>query len=325
MTWNVPSKSTSISVNSLLPTGVQSVTGGFQATVAAPTAITRTLGSDCATCATANGQIIPKPAFTVSTTQSATLPSAVTSATLVTDTIVVAITNGYNFDPINAGGTAGSIKLTATSGSTTLGTQTFAGPTAVIPAGQIATFKLPISGVVGSSGIQVAALIDSPLGSPVAIDASRQITVSTSVKGSAANSVLLSTASVTLTNQSVSAAPTQLDLSNVDSSVVKRVTAGKLFLTVNNPFNVAGTLAINVNGVPKTIQLAAGSATAAAQNLSVDFTQAEIRQILGKTGNITIGGTVSGTTPITAGQTVAVATRLQLTLCTDSEGANVCK
>jgi hypothetical protein len=325
MTWNVPAKSTSISVNSLLPAGVQSAGGGFQATVAAPAPITRTLGTDCATCAAANGQTTPKPAFTVTTSQSASLPSSISSATLVTDTVVISINNGYNFDPINAGGTPGSIKLTATSGSTTLGTQTFSGPASTIAAGQTTTFKLPISGVVGSSGIQVVAVIDSPLGSPITIDASRQMTISPSVKGSTANSVLISTASVTLTNQSVSAAPTQLDLSNVDSSVVKRVTAGKLFLTVTNPFSVAGNLSISVNGVAKTLQLAAGSATAPVQNLSVDFTQAEIRQILGKSGNITIGGTVSGTTPITAGQTVAVATRLQLTLCTDSEGANVCK
>jgi hypothetical protein len=325
MTWNVPSKSTSISVNSLLPTGVQSVTGGFQANVVAPAIITRTLGTDCVACSNANGQTIPKPAFTVSTTQNALLPAGVTSATLVTDTIVVAITNNFNFDPINSGGAAGSIKLTATSGSTTLGTQTFSGPTATIPAGQTTTFKLPVSGVVGSTGIQVAAIIDSPLGSSITIDASRTITVAPSVKGSAANSVLISAASVTLTNQSVTAAATQLDLSDIDSSVVKRVMAGKLFLTVNNPFTVAGNLTVNANGIPKTVQLASGGAAAAAQNLVLDFSQAEIRQILGKSGTLTIAGTLSGTTPVTSGQTVAVTSRLQLTLCTDSDGANACK
>jgi hypothetical protein len=243
----------------------------------------------------------------------------------VTDTIVVAITNNFNFDPINPGGAAGSIKLTATSGSTTLGTQTFSGPTSTMPAGQTTTFKLPISGVVGSSGIQVAAIIDSPLGSPITIDASRSITIAPSVKGSAANSVLISTASVTLTNQSVVAAPTQLDLSDIDSSVVKRVMSGSLFLSVTNPFSVAGNLTINVNGVPKTIQLVSGGASAPAQNVVLGFSQAEIRQILGKSGTLGIAGTVSGTTPITAGQTVAVTSRLQLTLCTDSDGANACK
>src|SRR4051812_43102908 len=91
MTWNVPSKSTSISVNTLLPNGVTSVASGFQANIAAITPIVRTLGTDCAQCSAANGQTTAKPAFTVSTSSSATLPSGVVSATLVTDTIVVAI------------------------------------------------------------------------------------------------------------------------------------------------------------------------------------------------------------------------------------------
>jgi hypothetical protein len=325
MTWNVPSKSTSISVNTLLPTGVSAANNAFQANVTLIAPIVRTLGADCTQCAAANGQTIPKPAFTVSTSSSATLPSGVSSATLVTDTIIVAVNNGYNFDPINAGGTAGSIKLTATSGSTTLGTQTFSGPASTIAAGQTTTFKLPISGVVGSSGIQVTALVDSPLGSAVTIDASRQITITPSVKGSSSGSLLISGASVTLTNRSVTASATALDLSDIDKSVRKRVTGGKLFLAITNPFSVSGTLTVNVNGVSKNVTLAAGGANTPASNVVVDFTGAEMQTILGTSGSIAITGTLSGTTPVTPNQTVAVSTRLQLTLCTDSDGANACK
>src|SRR5438477_3190326 len=65
--WNVPGKSTTISVNSLLPSGVSPTNdnSAFQVTVSPATStITRTLGQDCAACAALNGQTVPKPAFT---------------------------------------------------------------------------------------------------------------------------------------------------------------------------------------------------------------------------------------------------------------------
>lgn len=329
MTWNVPSKSTSISVNSLLPSGVTLAPSGtaFQSSVSSIAPIVRTLGTDCSTCAATNGLVVPKPAFTVNASSSATLPSTVGSATLITDTIIVVITNGYNFDPIRPGaGNVGSIQLTARSGTTTLGTQTFSGATFSIPAGATsAPFKLPISGNVGSTGIQVTATIDSPAGDPILMDANRQITITPSVKGSTTGSVLISSANVTLNNQLVNAAPTNLDLSGIDESVKKRTLGGKLFLTITNPFGVGGNLTMNVSGVTKTVALTAGSASAPASLVTIDFTSAEIQKILGTNGSITFGGTVSGATAVLPGQTVAVATRLQLTLCTESSSDNSCK
>lgn len=326
MTWNVPSKSTSISVNTLLPNGVAVSAGGttFQANVTTPSPVVRTLGADCSACAASNGQSVPKPAFTTSASASAALPSTVASATLVTDTIVVAITNGFNFDPIRAGaGNVGTITLTATSGTTQLGTTTLSGSTFAIPAGQTTTIKLPISGTVGSSGISVSSSIVSPVGDPVTIDASRQITVTPTVKGATTNTALISSATVNLSNQSVTSSPTNMDLTSIDESVRKRVTGGSMFLTVTNPFNVTGNLTVTITGgrapVTKTVALAAGTSTP-----RIDFTGAELQNLLGYNVNLTFGGTVGGSTTVTPGQTVAVATRLQLTLCTDS-GANACQ
>ena len=110
-----------------------------------------------------NGQTTAKPAFTSTGTGSATLPSSVTTATLAGDTIVVAVTNAFNFDPIRPGaGNVGSIRLTATSGATTLGTQTFSGTTSSIPAGATTTFKLPIAGVkVSIAGTNLSATTDA--------------------------------------------------------------------------------------------------------------------------------------------------------------------
>lgn len=326
MTWNVPSKSTSISVNTLLPNGVSVSPSGtaFQSTVTAPAPVVRTLGTDCSACAAANGQTIPKPAFTTAASASAALPSSVGGATLVTDTIIVAINNGFNFDPIRPGaGNVGSITLTATSGSTQLGTMTLSGSTSSIPAGQTTTLKLPISGNVGSSGISVSSSIVSPIGDPVTIDASRQITVTPTVKGATNNTVLISSATVNLANQAVTSMPTSIDLSSIDASVRKRVTAGSMFLTVSNPFNVTGNLTVTITGgsspVTKSVPLAAGTTTP-----RIDFTGPELQSMLGHNITLTFNGTVGGTTTVTPGQTVAVATRLQLTLCTDS-GANACQ
>src|SRR5437868_1195620 len=87
--WNVPAKSTTISVNTFLPAGVTATSdnSSFQATVSpASTSIARTLGQDCTTCSAANGATVPKPAFSGGGSATVSLPSSVTSATLVRDT-----------------------------------------------------------------------------------------------------------------------------------------------------------------------------------------------------------------------------------------------
>jgi hypothetical protein len=335
MTWNVPGKSTTIAVSSFLPNGVTSVSNNtlFQASVAAPAPITRTLGQDCPDCVPANGQNTAKPAFTATFgSNPATLPSAVTSATLVTDTIVVAINNGYGFDPIRPpGGSVGSIQLTATSGTVTLGTVTFSGATQAMPSGTVTTLKVPISGVVSSAGIRVTAVITSPAGSasqPVLINTNQQTTVSPSVKGALSNTVLLNSAIGSVSSQNVTST-SNLDLSSIDKSVQKRASGGKLFLTVTNPYPVAGTIVLTLSdpsknvSITKTgISLPAGSAPGTATALApITFTQSEIQSMLGSNLTLTVTGPVSSTGAITVTPTspaVAIGTRLELTLCTDS-------
>src|SRR5207247_1891408 len=81
----------------------------------------RTLSGDCPACVAANGQTVPKPAFTSSGSGSATLPSGITTATLSGDTLFVTIQNGYNFDPIRPGaGNNGFIVIAVKSGAATI-------------------------------------------------------------------------------------------------------------------------------------------------------------------------------------------------------------
>jgi hypothetical protein len=94
--WNVPGKSTSISVNGLLPTGVQISQDNSAFQVAASPAvsvITRQLGQDCSACLVAGGQTIPKPAFVGGGSANVAFPTTVSTATFVRDSLTVTIAN----------------------------------------------------------------------------------------------------------------------------------------------------------------------------------------------------------------------------------------
>lgn len=313
-TWSVPVKSTTISVNSLLP--ASQITAApdnstFQVTLAPSSAtITRSLNQDCSACAIANGLSIPKPPFVGGGATNFTFPTNVSSATLVHDTLTVTITNGFNFDPLRPSASArGYLILAVQNGGNTVGRDSIDGNTTPLPASGTLVRKVPLSGTISTSGgLQVAMQINSPAGDPVTIDASRTITVSGST-----GLVFVSSATVNLTSQSVSAAPSSLNLSGMDSSITNRTGGATLQMTVTNPFNVTGNLNVTFTGqsqIAKTIPLSGGTTTP-----SVTFTQSEIRSLLGQNVTVAIGGIVSGSNvTVTPGQTVSVSSRLVLTL-----------
>src|SRR5207245_5591405 len=122
--------------------------------------------TDCTLCPALNGQTVPKPAFTGTGSGSASLPSGVSSAALSGDTMTVTIQNGFNFDPIRpaspvTAANAGTFTITATSGSTTIGSATLNGTSASIPAGSATTVKVPLSGSVSACCIQVTFTLNS--------------------------------------------------------------------------------------------------------------------------------------------------------------------
>ena len=105
MTWSIPTKGTTISVNSFLPTGVGSSGNAFTVAVS-PVSITRRLGDDCSACQLNDGRVIPKPAFTGVASTTAPLPSSVTSAVLGNNTVAVTLRHSYAFDPLRPSATA---------------------------------------------------------------------------------------------------------------------------------------------------------------------------------------------------------------------------
>ncbi len=315
--WNVPAKSTTISVNTFLPSGVSATSdnSAFQATVSpSTTSISRTLGQDCAACSAANGQTIPKPAFTGGGNTSVSIPNGVSSATLVRDTLTITINNGFNFDPIrpSASGVRGYLVVRVTSGSATIGRDSIDGSASALGAGSSTVRKIALSGTVsGANGLQIVTTLNSPLGDPVVINTNQQITVS-----GGTGPLFISAASVNLSNQSVSASNTDFDLSSIDKTITDHVDSGSLLLTVTNPFAVTGTLNVTLAGgsapVVKQIALATGTSTP-----TVALSQAEIKSLFGHTINIGFSGTVSGANiTVSPGQTVSVVSRLQLAINT---------
>src|SRR4051812_11961625 len=231
LTWNLPvpdNDAMSISVTKFLPNGVDTVrVGTAPGTLAltvkilsAPT-INRTLGVQCPTCPSATA---PKPAFSAppaTTTISLTAGTSLNSATLFTGSqIVVNLTNGFTFDPINPpGGTAGTITLTVNNGTTTLGTLTLVGPTTTIPAGQSKQFTIPLAGTINTAQtLTVTMTMDSPagaVGQPVLMNPNQTFSAT------ATPTINVSAATVTIGAQSItpsSSDATPIDLSDVDSS-----------------------------------------------------------------------------------------------------------
>jgi hypothetical protein len=311
--WNVPAKNTTISVNTFLPSGVSATTdnSAFQVTISpSSSTITRSLGQDCASCAAANGQTSAKPAFAGGGTTSMTLPTGVSTATLVRDTLSVTIANGFNFDPIrpSAAGARGSLVITVANGGTIVGKDSLDGAAIAIPANGTVTRKIALNGTVtAASGLQISTSLISPVGDPVAINSALAITVT-----GATGPFFISSAKVNLNNQQVTSSATSLDLSSIDHTITDHLDAGQLLLTVNNPFTATGNLTVTLSGGPqlitKTLALTAGASTPV-----ISLTASEVKSLFGSNISLTFAGGVSGTgVTVSPGQTVTVAARMQL-------------
>jgi hypothetical protein len=312
--WQIPVKSTTLSVGQLLPSNVTiaSDKSAFQVAVQ-PVTFGRSLSQLCGSpCVVVSGQTVPKPAFTATFPDTLRLPTDVAQATLTGGTVSIGITNGLGFDPIRPSATArGSIVLTLTSGGTTLGTLTLDGNTDALPANATTTRSLTLSGGVVAGKIAVNMTLTSPAGDAVRIDSNQQLSITATPQN-----VRVSDATVAVSQKMVSMQAVDLDVSDIDQSLVNHVKGGALLLTINNPFAVTGTMTVRIAGtnvsIARPIQLTAGTST---QN--VQFTPQEIQAILGKAGvTFSASGPINATSAIkiTPAQSVLINAQLQLTL-----------
>lgn len=314
--WIVPAQSTSISVGSLVPSGVSIVQDSSAFTIAiAPTSVTRALSADCAQCAAANGTTAPKPAFAATVGVNSPLPADIASATLASGTLTLAFRNNYNFDPIRPSATAnGYVVTTVSSGATIIGKDSVNGATTALPSGGTLTRDIALAGTLSSgSQITVTVTVSSPAGDPILIDASRTMVVTATP-----TNLRVPSASVTVANRQVSSSIVA-SLSDVDETVRTHVTGGALVLDIVNPFTVTGTITVQfsapgISTITKTISLTSGTT-----HPSVPLTQAELRSLFGHDVTVSFNGPVSGTAgpvTITPRQAFIVTSRLDVSVHT---------
>jgi hypothetical protein len=326
MTWDFPASGATIPVNSFLPNGVSLTSNGaaFQASLN-PVTITRTLAQDCPQCV--SGVAAPKPSYSATTTGNATfLPANMTSATLVSDTVYVTMVNRYQFDPLNPGsGAAGTMTFTVSSGASTLGTLSLSGPTNAIPTGGATTIaKIPVSGIVTSAGVSLRADVTSPQGSTITLTTTsgQQFTYTVRVGASAQGPLTASSATLSLTNQSVRPNPSDFSF---DFGSADKADSATMFVTVNNPLNLTGTLNMNFLGcgdgngnfsescpafttlVSRGVQLTPGAASAIFK-----FGTPGAKALL-HAKQVSVGGQLSGAVTVTPATALNVTSRIQLT------------
>jgi hypothetical protein len=331
-TWLIPGDSTRVAVSELLPKSGEltvSTAGGqpiFALNVAAPAAISRSLGQVCSVCAAANGTTVPKPAFTVVDSTGIVLPTDLVAATIVSGSLGYTITNGFGFDPIRpsaAGAPYGYFVIRVMNGTTLVAIDSVDG--AVLAIGKNgATLQraLPLNVGAGSLGITAASplelyvTLDSPAGDPTTINSNQSFSVTVQPAP-----IGLSQAQVNLANQQINAAQTSVDLSSVsDQALINRVQAGTLHLAISSPFGVQGTLTATFTApgaapIVKSIPLT----TAAQQAPNVSLTASELRALLGHTATLTVSGTVSspsGTVTLTPTQVLSVTSTFEIILST---------
>ncbi|GMV04843.1 MAG: hypothetical protein AMXMBFR53_11230 [Gemmatimonadota bacterium] len=307
--WVLPVENTTISVNELLPAGVTASGNSFSVSVS-PFSTSRTLGELCgAPCVATQGLTVPSPAFNASFTVSQSLPAKVSAAALQSGAVTIAITNGFNFDPLANGGT---LKVTVTDGvgGRPLGEASFAAP--MNPGGTKSAALTLSAGAVGATLVASVA-VQSPGGQLTTIENSQRLTVNATP-----GAILVSSATVNVANESVTFDAVDLDVEDIDSEISDRIENGSILLTITNPFGVSlGAQAdITYPGgkISKTLNIA-GSATSTA---TLSYDGAEFRTFLGKSGvKFTGSGTVSssaGNITVTPGQKAVIDAKIDLTL-----------
>lgn len=315
--WVVPTQSSRITVGSLLPNGVTVLPDSSGFTVAVPNStITRTLSQDCSTCVATNGFTAPKPAFVATASLSSSLPAEITSSALVGGALQVVMSHNYTFDPLrpNAApsGAKGYAVITVSNGTTVIGKDSIDGATTPFSPNTSVTRSIPLTGAIsGSSPVTASVVVNSPLGDPVLIDASRTLTAKSSAVG-----LKVASANVTVVGRQF-ASTDSIDLKGIDSTVRNRVQSGALLLTLVNPFAVTSTLTVRLTPaggttITRIVPLATGNSTS-----RIDFSAAELKSLLGHKVSLAYSGAVTPTAAsvtVSPRQAVVITTRLDLAL-----------
>ncbi|MCH7532223.1 MAG: hypothetical protein IIB36_10775 [Gemmatimonadetes bacterium] len=303
--WIIPIEETTLSVEQLLPAGVAVSGSNFSVSID-PFVTNQTLASSCAGCVALNGLTVPAPPFTTSFSASEDLPAGVTAAMISSASIEIQIANGFSFDPIAGGGTL-TVTISDGQGGAELGQVVIDGATEAMTAGGTLTRTISIASK--SIGTTFFASVDvvSKGGQVSLIDTSDQITVTATT-----TSLLVSSATVNVTGQSVEFDAEPLDVEDIDSQLIDRIQEASLVLDIVNPFGISVSATIVIGPTSKTLSIDAS----AASSTSITYTNDELRMWLGQP-DITFSGSGTasgGSITVTPGQEMTIQVTLDATI-----------
>jgi hypothetical protein len=325
-TWNIPAAGTSVSVASLLPSGVSIYS--TPATTPPDSAafdvdindmdFSRRLGLDCPACQALNGTTAIKDSFNLVSSSSEPLPADMISGAVIGGSVRVSVRNALSFDPIRvrSTGTQGYLLIVIRSGSLVLGRDSTSGSAVAWVPGDSIVRTIPLTTGMVTGSITADVSIMSPRGdAPVPINANGTIrTIATT------QSLLTASLRMNVANKSLSSSDgDSLALAGLDEAVTRRIIGGALEMTVTNPFPLTGNMQIIFGygpgqSVVKTVPLPSG----ADQRAVVVLDSTDVQNIVGKTVALSIGGLVSASAPITVTprQAIAFTNRMALTIRT---------
>lgn len=320
--WIVPADETTVQVQELLPDGVTAPPGSGTFSVDVdPVSFQESLGELCAVCGPLNGQLVPKPAFEGSFLETASFPEDVLESQVAEGRARILATNGFSFDPLRPGGGAtGTITLSlyeGGSGGRLLDRVVLDGATESFPPGTNLTQDLEFSGTVRSPLVADVA-VSSPAGDPVTLDVSEILTVETSVLILEVSSALVDVAGRELTLEE-----TELEVEDLDETVVDRIQSGAFNLEVANPWSIGATFSVTIQGPGPTVAKGFSIPAGPSSSARVKFTQSELQSFLGEP-NVFLRGTgvvEEGEAPVTLvpGQELVLDTELDLVIRVGSE------
>ncbi len=306
--WILPVDNSTIAVTELLPSGVTVSGNNFAVTVGAFNTH-KSLGDLCTTCALLNGLTAPVPAFNGNLTLSQALPDDVSQATVVSGSALIAVQNGFSFDPLAGGGSL-TVTVYDGQGGRQVGQTVFTAPLA---AGTTVTRTLTLAtGSIGST-LYVDAVLSSPGGQTALIDTSQRLTITATP-----SPILVSAAQVNVANRSVTVEPVDLDVSDIDSAISDRIQSGKIIIEVTNPFGVGVDAQLDITYPGGQITKAVNVGSGATSTNTLAYSGDELRAFLGKSGvRMTGSGSVSssaGYINVMPGQQVLIKAKIDVTL-----------
>ncbi|HSG07054.1 MAG TPA: hypothetical protein VLA36_01765 [Longimicrobiales bacterium] len=279
--WIVPLDNTGIQAEEFLPDGVL-MGGGVFAVAVDSFKAQGTLGELCTACVDGPG---PAPAFRGTFSDSRRLPTDVVGAVLETGSVTVSVENGFSFDPLAGGG---SVVLTIMDGpgGKVLGQETVS---SAMPPGSTVTRGITLAGGSMAPTLLASAEVISPGGQATTIDTAEKLTLSV-------GAVVIQAAFVTVkaAGRSVELDPADLNVSNIDATVLEHIQSGSLELDILNPFAVALTMDLVIEYPGGTLTRRVDIERAAVSTISLSYTGEEFRSFLGKEEvSLTGIGTVS--------------------------------